>query len=815
MVSRALILEASQCEYENEVYDLSLHNRQLRSMLGLSSCTRLRVLDLSFNSLQLIEGLEALGDLRELRLYANAITHVRGMESNSKLTTLLLHDNNLGPAPAAGSSLPLPTRLETLRIDLNPALGAAGLALFRLDRLPALTELNASSTNLQSADGLRGMLAIQTLHLERNGISMLGAVSTMSTLKELYLGHNALVSASLPSLGRLSALSLLRLDANRIDDLAPLPRLPALVELYLGGNAVSALPPLMRPSLARTDASPKHARATTGARRMSSRGGAGRAVGDRRGGKDSGAAAGRGLRAGPRGAAEGYDEGTEEEVVTTKEMDGDDAVAGDDAADVEGEGGEADPTLLMLLPALEVLDLSNNSLASPGALGPLSREALPQLAELRVQGNGMCTDAAAAATLVESVRGSFGDQILLEYVADDDADRSALAAREPVAGDRPGTASGRPDGAGESVANGIPLVRPPRSRHGVLVPMQSVDNVEAAAEAVRRKIADVRARIATAGSHSLLPDGVARAEMDAARATAAASASVPIGTATADEPSGGNPENEEDSRATQAAHPASSQPSLAGHPSDARRGLMEPSPSHLPQPSPALVFAALAEVGGAETAEEERHEAAGEAELARHRALLTEQVGGSQCPKGQRAGLGDVGLGGRGLSGAGTHRSRLEEARRFSRKSSNMAEEAAAGEPRPPSAIRRSMAIRVITAADTPDSASDDPAVELANTPGGCRDPSDSASGDPAGEGSGMAQILFVDDGIAADPDTSPSWDGRCSGSPPAPSRRPSSARRGPPLPHEMAGYASFKLPNSAMKDLKRPTRAGKGPLTN
>ena len=43
---------------------LSLHNQKLRSMLGLSRCTKLRVLDLSFNSISSIEGLEALGDLR-------------------------------------------------------------------------------------------------------------------------------------------------------------------------------------------------------------------------------------------------------------------------------------------------------------------------------------------------------------------------------------------------------------------------------------------------------------------------------------------------------------------------------------------------------------------------------------------------------------------------------------------------------------------------------------------------------------------------------------------------------------------------------
>ena len=61
-ISRTTILSAAQCEDEAEVYELSLHNTGLRSMLGLSRCARLRVLDLSFNALRAIEGLDALGD---------------------------------------------------------------------------------------------------------------------------------------------------------------------------------------------------------------------------------------------------------------------------------------------------------------------------------------------------------------------------------------------------------------------------------------------------------------------------------------------------------------------------------------------------------------------------------------------------------------------------------------------------------------------------------------------------------------------------------------------------------------------------------
>ena len=75
-ISRAAILASTETEDEAEVYELYLPNAGLKSMLGLSRCVKLRVLDLSFNSLCAIEGLDALGDLRELRLYANQIAHV-------------------------------------------------------------------------------------------------------------------------------------------------------------------------------------------------------------------------------------------------------------------------------------------------------------------------------------------------------------------------------------------------------------------------------------------------------------------------------------------------------------------------------------------------------------------------------------------------------------------------------------------------------------------------------------------------------------------------------------------------------------------
>ena len=149
-ISRALIVERSLGEEdERNVYELSFHNAALRSMLGLSGCVRLRLLDLSFNQIRVIEGIDTLVDLRELRLYGNAIQHVGGLACLRSLKVLLLHNNALEP-PALDTGLSQLAQLATLRVDGNERLGAEGVAALHLARLPQLSELHASGVGLQA-----------------------------------------------------------------------------------------------------------------------------------------------------------------------------------------------------------------------------------------------------------------------------------------------------------------------------------------------------------------------------------------------------------------------------------------------------------------------------------------------------------------------------------------------------------------------------------------------------------------------------------------------------------------------------------------
>ena len=155
-ISRALIVERSLGEEdERNVYELSFHNAALCSMLGLSCCVRLRLLDLSFNQIRAIEGLDTLVELRELRLYGNALQHVGGLACLRSLKVLLLHNNALEP-PVLDMGLAQLAQLATLRVDGNERLGAEGVAGLHLARLPQLTELHASGVGLQAKPPLLG-----------------------------------------------------------------------------------------------------------------------------------------------------------------------------------------------------------------------------------------------------------------------------------------------------------------------------------------------------------------------------------------------------------------------------------------------------------------------------------------------------------------------------------------------------------------------------------------------------------------------------------------------------------------------------------
>ena len=387
-ISRALIVERSLGEEdERNVYELSFHNATLCSMLGLSGCVRLRLLDLSFNQIRVIEGIDTLVELRELRLYGNALQHVCGLACLRSLKVLLLHNNALEP-PVLDVGLAQLAQLATLRVDGNERLGAEGVAGLHLARLPQLTELHASGVGLQATppppeaaltltptlaltltltltlaptptlapsqatQSLREAAALEHLELERNGLTELGGLGGMRRLQEAQLGWNALTDSALTALRALAALAILRLEGNRLQRLAGLPTLPKLQELHLAHNQIDALDGLT----AAEPESPPSAAAAKGP---------------------------------PLTSATRWAPPDSEAKADAKK------------AKKGARGGRS----ASAFPALELLDLSGNRLASAESLEPLlARRRLPALAELTLHSNPVCRDRAGAAVVLAALR---------------------------------------------------------------------------------------------------------------------------------------------------------------------------------------------------------------------------------------------------------------------------------------------------------------------------------------------------------------------------------------------------------------------------
>ena len=501
-----------------------------------------------------------------------------------------------------------------------------------------------------------------------------------------------------------------------------------------------------------------------------------------------------------------------------------------------------------LLPSLEILDLSDNLLPDLSAVGALTRRALPQMAELRLQGNPVCDSGGGALALTEALAAAFGERLLLDewevgalrqeltvsqiqqrarpgtplapggasapggWPAPKRAPSSAACSGRPLtASSRPSSAMSRPGTPGDAAGSGtIPLVLPPRSRHGVAAPMRTVEEVEAKAAALRRSIASTRASVAAADGAAMVAEGGERVSLpragrleqedallldaeygDEEAATAAlveqlASQSHTVPTqdasATADRcdrsrsgaaaslgemavPSarqrGNEPRGRPASGRTRVAALGSASVGEAATPGvEATRGTGTRSPPEPESGSPRpLSSGASADGNDCEPSCATQAEGGEarlrpppdlEAELARHHQVMEHRMRPVlQAAKGR----------------AGTHRVRLEDARTFSLKSTQNADTAGAVGPR--TTTPRTLALKVIA----PDSASeadpppDDPDGFTYQLPGSSSSLARERPTDPASEPQSALdgatgqdnEIVFVDEGVERNPAVSAS----------------------------------------------------------
>ena len=91
----------------------------LQEITGLSTLTKLRWLDLSFNKISKIAGLDTLTELQDLSLFNNCIVTIEGLDRLNKLEVLSLGNNKIAKPDQLKVIRPLPA-LRVLNMDGNP-----------------------------------------------------------------------------------------------------------------------------------------------------------------------------------------------------------------------------------------------------------------------------------------------------------------------------------------------------------------------------------------------------------------------------------------------------------------------------------------------------------------------------------------------------------------------------------------------------------------------------------------------------------------------------------------------------------------------
>ena len=154
-------------------------------LIGLESFTRLKSLDVSFNSVRSMAAVAGLAAAQPSHLFfaANKITAIEGLAGLTGLTSLELGSN----------------RLRSME---------------GLSTLVALQELYVGRNKLTTLSGLSGLTQLRILSIQSNRITKMEGLETCVALEELYLSHNGI--EVMEGLDTLVQLNTLDITANRL-----------------------------------------------------------------------------------------------------------------------------------------------------------------------------------------------------------------------------------------------------------------------------------------------------------------------------------------------------------------------------------------------------------------------------------------------------------------------------------------------------------------------------------------------------------------------------------------------------------------------
>ncbi|EYC28373.1 hypothetical protein Y032_0007g3188 [Ancylostoma ceylanicum] len=246
---------------------LDLYDNQIEKIENLSTLVNLETLDLSFNRIIKIENLEKLTNLKTLYLVHNKISKIEGLEKVrfrriAHVTLDIVRDDHYSCIYSTSESDPLVNleylelgdnrikKIENLDTNCNIVrlfLGANQIRkIENLDNLKKIEVLSlpanaitvVESDKRAEADMLQWLResAIQLKHIRRyvNPFVLLQGVSSLSTLREIYLAQNGVQSTS--GLENLSNLEILDFNYNRLNKVQGIRHLKKLTDFWAKNN---------------------------------------------------------------------------------------------------------------------------------------------------------------------------------------------------------------------------------------------------------------------------------------------------------------------------------------------------------------------------------------------------------------------------------------------------------------------------------------------------------------------------------------------------------------------------------------------------
>ncbi|THH31449.1 hypothetical protein EUX98_g2745 [Antrodiella citrinella] len=219
-----------------ELEELDFYDNGLKTIGdALDECTKLEVLDLSFNLFRHVpDNLSKFPALHTIYFVQNKISQISGLKPIGRtLRSVELGGNRLRKIEGLESLV----TLEQLWLGKNKITKLEGL-----ENLKNLKILSIQSNRITKIEGLEGLENLEQLYLSHNGIKKIEGLETNTKLSTLDIAANFV--SELENVSHLTGLEELWMNNNKIETLAglepQLQHITTLETIYLEHNPVQA-----------------------------------------------------------------------------------------------------------------------------------------------------------------------------------------------------------------------------------------------------------------------------------------------------------------------------------------------------------------------------------------------------------------------------------------------------------------------------------------------------------------------------------------------------------------------------------------------